>query len=31
MEVIQSKGIIAVSGEEISPADIDRVLDMARN
>lgn len=31
MEVIQSKGIIAISGEEISPADIDRVLDMARN
>lgn len=30
-EVIQSKGIIAVSGDEITQDDIDRVLDMARN
>ncbi|NDK09913.1 cell division protein FtsA [Candidatus Gracilibacteria bacterium] len=30
-DVITSKGIIAVSGDEISQEDIDRVLDMARN
>lgn len=30
-DVVTSKGIIAVSGEEISSEDIDRVLDMARN
>ena len=30
-EVVTSKGIIAVSGDEISSEDIDRVLDMARN
>ncbi len=31
LEVISSKGIIAVSGEEITSDDVDRVLDMARN
>lgn len=30
-EVMSNKGIIAVSGEEISSDDVDRVLDMARN
>lgn len=30
-DVVTSKWIIAVSGDEISPDDIDRVLDMARN
>lgn len=30
-DVVTSKGIIAVSGDEISQDDIDRVLDMARN
>ncbi len=30
-EVVTSKGIIAVAGDEISQDDIDRVLDMARN
>lgn len=30
-EVVTSKGIIAVSGDEISQDDIDRVLDMAKN
>ena len=30
-EVVTSKGIIAISGEEINQDDIDRVLDMARN
>lgn len=31
MDVVKSKWIIAVSGDEISADDIDRVLDMARN
>ncbi len=31
MEVVTSKWIIAVSGEEITEEDIDRVLDMAKN
>jgi len=30
-DVVTSKGIIAVSGDEISAEDIERVLDMARN
>jgi cell division protein FtsA len=30
-DVVTSKGIIAVSGDEISSEDIDRVLEMARN
>jgi len=30
-DVITSKGIIAISGDEVSQEDIDRVLDMARN
>lgn len=30
-DVISSKGIIAVSGDEVSQDDVDRVLDMARN
>ena len=30
-EVITSKGIIAISGDEINQDDIDRVLDMAKN
>lgn len=30
-DVVTSKGIIAVSGDEISSEDIDRVLDMAKN
>ena len=30
-EVISSKGIIAISGDEISGEDVDRVLDMAKN
>ncbi|MCH8519082.1 cell division protein FtsA [Candidatus Gracilibacteria bacterium] len=30
-DVVVSKGIIAISGDEISASDIDRVLDMARN
>jgi len=30
-EVISSKGIIAISGDEITSEDIDRVLDMAKN
>ena len=30
-EVVTSKGIIAISGDEIHQDDIDRVLDMARN
>lgn len=31
LEVISSKGIIAVSGDEITSEDVDRVLDMAKN
>lgn len=31
IDVVNSKGIIAVSGDEISQEDIDRVLDMAKN
>lgn len=30
-EVISSKGIIAISGDEITSEDVDRVLDMAKN
>ena len=30
-EVISSKGIIAISGDEITGEDVDRVLDMAKN
>lgn len=30
-DVVCSKGIIAISGDEVSPEDIDRVLEMARN
>lgn len=30
-DVISSKGIIAVSGDEVTQDDVDRVLDMARN
>jgi cell division protein FtsA len=30
-DVVTSKGIIAIAGDEISQEDIDRVLDMARN
>lgn len=31
IEVIQSKGIVAISSEEVREDDIDRVLDMAKN
>ncbi|MGE4444116.1 MAG: cell division protein FtsA [Candidatus Altimarinota bacterium] len=30
-DVVDNKGIIAISGEEIGPSDIERVLDMAKN
>lgn len=30
-EVISSKGIIAISGDEVTSEDVDRVLDMAKN
>lgn len=30
-DVVQSKGIITVSGDEIDQSDIERVLDMAKN
>lgn len=31
MEVIQSKGVVAISGSEVTDDDIDRVLEMAKN